>query len=675
MKYSAMIKTLAIILAACALAVAVVGSMGMIALSEQGLYETNYNTWVQQFHERHSERMARAAAESYAARTEGNLSPYELLVIGWGNSHKELSEMWNMNQDGWGYDIMNTTGGSLETVLPMDMTNLQARYYAMQVDYPVRVMESADWEDVITYWRDSVRYEMFLDYRQSKEYMVKVWITEDGLESFSGIDLELFEVLYALRWHFVAFTAAGLLLFLLCMLYLCWAAGKSPKRDTVEPGGLNKLPLDLYSALLIGAGLLFAAGAIEILEEMLLYDRSSILLWGFLAAGCIWGAALCVVLLVFAHAAQWKLGFHRLWQRTLIGWCFKKVKKVLCWCYGVLCKLYGLLPLIWRYLLVAFLMVIVPLMFLYLGSTRHSGFGDFCKLLFFVSLAADAGMVLYGAYAYGTLLKGARRMAEGELNAGIDTKRLYGSYRDCAVNLNAVADVAILAAKKQMRSERMKTELITNVSHDIKTPLTSVINYIDLLQKAQTPEQREEYLAVLERQSQKLKKLIGDLMEMSKATTGDLPVELTRLDGAEALNQALGEFADKLTARNLTVVLRMPEESVPVMADGQLTWRVLSNLMGNIVKYALPGTRVYADLTRQENRVLISLKNISEQPLNISADELTERFVRGDASRNTEGSGLGLHIAKSLMELQKGSLELQIDGDLFKVTLTFPTEG
>ena len=229
-----------------------------------------------------------------------------------------------------------------------------------------------------------------------------------------------------------------------------------------------------------------------------------------------------------------------------------------------------------------------------------------------------------------------------------------------------------MAAQKQLKSERMKTELITNVSHDIKTPLTSIINYVDLLQKPHTPEEEKTYLEVLNRQSQRLKKLIEDLMEMSKASTGNLTADITKLDAVESVNQALGEFADKLEKAQLTPVFRHPEESVAMMADGRLAWRVLSNLLSNTVKYALPGTRVYIDVMALEGKVIISLKNISRDELNVDADELMERFVRGDDSRNTEGSGLGLNIAKTLMELQKGQLQLLVDGDLFKVTLIFP---
>ena len=263
-------------------------------------------------------------------------------------------------------------------------------------------------------------------------------------------------------------------------------------------------------------------------------------------------------------------------------------------------------------------------------------------------------------------------MSKGDLDEKVDDKLLVGGFKDFANELNSLADVAVVAAQKQLKSERMKTELITNVSHDIKTPLTSIINYVDLLEKPHTPEEQEVYLEVLSRQSQRLKKLIDDLMEMSKASTGNLAVDITRVNAGEAINQALGEFADKLDKAQLTPVFRQPEEPVEMMADGRLVWRVMSNLLGNAVKYALPGTRVYLDLMQVDGRVIISMKNISREELNVNADELLERFVRGDASRNTEGSGLGLNIAQSLMELQKGQLQLLVDGDLFKVTLIFP---
>ena len=226
---------------------------------------------------------------------------------------------------------------------------------------------------------------------------------------------------------------------------------------------------------------------------------------------------------------------------------------------------------------------------------------------------------------------------------------------------------------EKMKSERMKSELITNVSHDIKTPLTSIINYVDLLQKTDDEAERADYLEVLDRQSQRLKKLIEDLMEMSRANSGNVAVEITPTDITEAVNQALGEFADTLESCGLTVLCKAPAEPCLALCDGKHLWRVLSNCLSNVVKYAMPGTRVYVDVLTRGGKAEISIKNISARMLNVSAEELMERFVRGYASRDTEGNGLGLNIAKSLMELQSGRLELVVDGDLFKVVLTLNT--
>ena len=224
-----------------------------------------------------------------------------------------------------------------------------------------------------------------------------------------------------------------------------------------------------------------------------------------------------------------------------------------------------------------------------------------------------------------------------------------------------------------MKSERFKTELITNVSHDIKTPLTSIINYVDLLEKEEiNNETAKEYIGVLSRQSARLKKLIEDLIEASKASTGNVSVNLSQFELGILLTQALGEYEERFAQNNLQVVLNKTDETLLVMADNRHMWRVFDNILNNIAKYAQPNTRVYIDANRKNNIAEISFRNISKDALNISGDELMERFVRGDSSRNTEGSGLGLSIAKSLTEVQKGKLDIQIDGDLFKVRLAFP---
>ena len=271
------------------------------------------------------------------------------------------------------------------------------------------------------------------------------------------------------------------------------------------------------------------------------------------------------------------------------------------------------------------------------------------------------------------LKKGSERIASGDFTESIDTKKMFWEFKKHGENINKMREGIKVAVESQLKSERLKTELITNVSHDIKTPLTSIINYVDLIKKEElTDPTLCEYVDVLDRQSARLKKLIEDLMEASKASTGNVKVETEECDITVLLTQVVGEFEERLAVNNLETVILKPEEKVLVLADGRHMWRVLDNLMNNICKYSLPNSRVYVQVTSVADDVQIQFKNISKSQLNISSDELMERFVRGDSSRNTEGSGLGLSIAQSLVELMQGSMKLEIDGDLFKVTLRFP---
>lgn len=466
-------------------------------------------------------------------------------------------------------------------------------------------------------------------------------------------------------------------------VYLCGAAGRKPGIPEVRAGGLNRIPLDVY---LVGGGCLIAgciAGGMALMQYLLSSDVLTALCVGI---GLCYLGCLIFVGFCFAFVAQLKTPGGFWWRNTFCGWCLRLCVRFAVWLEGILStktlpwlvrltkKLWKIvcgsaswlekrvnrfisyLPLVWQWLLAG----AVCLLLVYASD------GELWALVLWVAL------ICYGAYCFGKLMDSASRMSKGDLDIKVDTKHMVGAFSQFAESLNNLAGVTMDAAQKRLKSERMKTELITNVSHDIKTPLTSIINYVDLLQKAQTEEERKEYLEVLDRQSQRLKKLIDDLMDMSKASTGNMSVDITKVDAVEAVNQALGEFADKLDRAMLVPVFRHDDASLPMMADGRLVWRVLSNLLGNAVKYAMPGTRLYIDLSKMGGKVILSVKNISREELNIDADELMERFVRGDDSRNTEGSGLGLNIAKSLMELQKGELQLLVDGDLFKVTLIFP---
>lgn len=271
------------------------------------------------------------------------------------------------------------------------------------------------------------------------------------------------------------------------------------------------------------------------------------------------------------------------------------------------------------------------------------------------------------------LQDGSRQMAGGDLENKIDTHHMFSEFRKHGEYLNQIRDGISIALEERLKSERFKTELITNVSHDIKTPLTSLINYVDLLQKKDiTEKDRNEYLSVLERQAARLKKLIEDLIDASKASTGNLVVNMEACNIQILLTQTIGEFEEKLQSSQLDLMIQEPDTPVTIQADNRHLWRIFDNLMNNICKYAQPGTRVYINLETEDNTVHIIFRNISRYALNFSGEDLMERFVRGDVSRNTEGNGLGLSIARSLAESMKGTLDIFIDGDLFKVVVSFP---
>ena len=492
----------------------------------------------------------------------------------------------------------------------------------------------------------------------------------------------------------VAVLGTSLALFAALAVYLCMAAGRKPGSEEIRPGGLNCIPLDIYLAAVVlgAAGYVFCAaeGLDYFIQQSMLIFLSiygyGLYAWCLLFVGFCFACAaqfkttnfywwrhsvtgLCWRIAVWCWHFGWKCldwAYKILWTVTigLVSWAWKTIKKLFSWLIGWVRKLYGLLPLSWQWLVGGLLV----------GGCTFPGLLWDSNLLLFISFAIALAVVIYSANVYATLLEAAKRMRGGDLEIKVDEKLMIGGFKDMAQELNGLSDVVMVAAQKQMRSERMRTELITNVSHDIKTPLTSIINYVDLLQKPHSPEDGQAYLEVLSRQSNRMKRLIDDLIELSKASTGNITVNLTTMDAVETVNQALGEFTDKLEAAHLMPVFRAPKEPLYIHADGRLAWRAMSNLLSNAAKYAQPDTRLYVDMVAVDGKVCISFKNISRDSLNISADELMERFVRGEASRSQEGSGLGLNIAKSMMELQHGALELLVDGDLFKATLIFPQE-
>ena len=411
-----------------------------------------------------------------------------------------------------------------------------------------------------------------------------------------------------------------------------------------------------------------------------------------IGVGEVGALALCLVMLEDWYYGNFRIPFHVNLSLTMILalvalfvgflWLANMIARIKCKCFWRYSEFYYIyapfakvkklvednIPLFWKGVL--FLLAISFVEFIILVSTMYNE--DAQVVWFFLGKIIEIPLVLFVLLQMKELQNGSKRIADGDLSQPIDTSRLKWEFKKHGENLNSVSDSIALAVDKQLKSERFKTELITNVSHDIKTPLTSIINYVDLLKKEDiTDETVCEYVDVLDRQSARLKKLIEDLMEASKASTGNLPVQFEECDIEVLLTQVIGEFEDKLVANELELIVDKPENPVKIKADGRHMWRVLDNLMNNTCKYAQPHTRVYVSLTQEGQTATITFKNISKAALNIPSDELMERFVRGDSSRNTEGSGLGLSIAQSLTELMNGNMKLDIDGDLFKVTLRF----
>ena len=711
MKHSIILKSVAIVLAAVALLAAVGGAIGLFALVDSGLYSKSVAELRNEKMESVVSDVAESLVREYIARNLSDMTENALQNSGYFNGHEYYLYVFNedLGPDGWCYAIREVGSGKVISMDQVPGSGLKEYQYTLSQTYPrllwyreipeaelrgeevppaatygsdetdaTSVMATVP-QTVIDNTQECMRwynnetnsyFDYYLRYEQSPEYQVSIYLPPNYIAYNSTTYWNLLTVLSSMRNLFLPCLLIGLAVFAVAIVYLIAAAGHGRRTEMIRAGGLNRLPLDLYTAGAVGGAVgLFALGITLI--DWFYYQEGLILQPGLavLTALPFLGASVCAVGYIFALAAQFKTGQGFWWRNSIVGRCLRLFVRGCRWLWRQTVRLLSVMNTMWQWVLVGLGLCLGWFLVILLSHASAIWVLAFLFMLGVTMLAA-----VYGAYAFGLILEGARRMSGGDLNRKISVKYLIGCFADCAGRLNALADVAVVAARNQLKSERMKTELITNVSHDIKTPLTSIINYVDLLQKPHTEEEGEAYLAVLARQSGQMKKLIEDLMDMSKASTGNMAVDITEMDAVEAVNQALGEYTDKLAAVPLYPVIRCPEKKLMIRADGKLVWRVLSNLLQNAVKYALPGTRLYVDIARVEGNAVISLKNISREELNISADELMERFVRGDASRNTEGSGLGLNIAKSLMELQKGQLRILVDGDLFKTSMVFPVE-
>ena len=505
----------------------------------------------------------------------------------------------------------------------------------------------------------------------TKDFVFAVSVdTKFSVADSMADEAENYETYSKLMFPMLAGAVFGSVLWLIGMVWLTVTAGRKPEDEEIYLNGFDRWYTEIAAGAVIG---IWLAGTI---------------ISGTLIANSSLGYSYAVVTVIVTclicgtYTMAWFLiGYLSLVRRIKAGTLWKNslIRTVLKWIGKCSGKLADFARAFSRNTAEKIKVLLVGGAFLFLQfliiGCIFGGAGVFLLALMAVDVAAMI-FVIRKADGLDLIMDGLKKISDGELQYKIKTDTLTGKQKVMAEYINNIGSGLDAAVENSLKKERMQTELITNVSHDLKTPLTSIINYVDLMKRENPTDPKiQEYLRILDEKSQRLKVLTEDVVEASKASTGNIKLEMNDIDFVEMVQQVIGEFEEKFQEKNLTMMVHFTDEPSIIYADGQRMWRVLENVFGNVVKYAMEGTRVYAEISNRNKKVTFSLKNISAQPLNISADELTERFIRGDVARNTEGSGLGLSIAKSLTELQGGEFKLHLDGDLFKVMITFATKN
>ena len=505
----------------------------------------------------------------------------------------------------------------------------------------------------------------------TKDFVFAVSVdTKFSVADSMADEAENYEKYSKLMFPMLAGAVFGSVLWLIGMVWLTVTAGRKPKDEEIHLNGFDRWYTEIAAGTVIG---IWLAGTI---------------ISGTLIANSSLGYSHAVVTVIVTclicgtYTMAWfLLGYLSLIRRIKAGTLWKNslIRTVLKWIGKCSGKLADFARAFSRNTAEKIKVLLVGGAFLFLQfliiGCGFTGAGVFLMILLIVDAAAVI-FIIRKADGLDLIMDGLKKISDGELQYKIKTDTLTGKQKVMAEYINNIGSGLDAAVENSLKKERMQTELITNVSHDLKTPLTSIINYVDLMKRENPTDPKiQEYLRILDEKSQRLKVLTEDVVEASKASTGNIKLEMNDIDFVEMVQQVIGEFEEKFQEKNLTMMVHFTDEPSIIYADGQRMWRVLENVFGNVVKYAMEGTRVYAEISNRNKKVTFSLKNISAQPLNISADELTERFIRGDVARNTEGSGLGLSIAKSLTELQGGEFKLHLDGDLFKVMITFATKN
>lgn len=462
-----------------------------------------------------------------------------------------------------------------------------------------------------------------------------------------------------------------LLIILIGMGYLAWVSGRKPNSDTMYFTALDAIFLDVYFVFWLA----IEALQIAFMDSVNLRFDTDFSIIVLIIFATVFG----MLGLLYWTMVSKRIKAKQLFRHTLIGWVLGRtfglgLKYLSTFFRSLKDGPFYLLPIM---LALGFMVINVATILLGFILSVSFGMMGFLigSMIYLMGLGTLAAYLIYQDQQLERVLTGLESIENGNLTVSLSTRGTK-QFARLATRINHIANGFKEAVEKELKAERMKAELITNVSHDLKTPLTSIISYVDLLktQGLDSPD-AAHYLDVLDQKSQRLKQLTDDLFEASKASSGNLQVSAAALNLQKFILQATGEFMERFESCQLTLLTELPEEPIILMADGRHLWRVLENLLLNIWKYAAPHSRVYLSASAEGDMAHIILKNISAAPLNISSSELLERFTRGDLSRNTEGSGLGLSIAKSLTELQNGNFELMTDGDLFKVTLKLPLDS
>lgn len=438
---------------------------------------------------------------------------------------------------------------------------------------------------------------------------------------------------------------------IISLVYLTLATGRRTGEEKIH---LN--PIDKIKTEILVAAFIFMMAELVILITKVNSEEWAV--YGIIVASGTVSLVIDGLFLIFYLSMVRRMKAEMLWETSVACWLESGIRKV----FARQKTTVRVLLLFAGHMAVCFVLAV--------GAFYYQSMTALVLLLLFS--AGECYMILRKAVEQYQIRLGVEKIRDGALSGKIDIEQLHGEEKSLAEAINNIGEGLLHAVDDSTKNERMKADLITNVSHDIKTPLTSIINYVDILKRSNIEDPKiQGYLEILEAKAQRLKTLTEDVVEASKVSSGNINLQLMDVNLVEMMNQTTGEFAEKFEHKNLELIQTLPNEPAIIHVDGRRMWRVLENLYNNAAKYAMPGTRIYADLRTDKDEVIFSLKNVSEYPLNFSADELTERFIRGDISRSTEGSGLGLSIAKSLVQMQGGKLELYLDGDLFKATVRF----